>query len=500
MTLRLLRNHRIIRRNTRLASEPAGPAPGGIPSPGRPLFGLWKSLQQATAWRGWSTAVLMAACSLAWNTAGYAADEPSDPISKLGQRSALQRWKEARSEWTGMGAARRERRQQQKHGAALDTTFAPDVAAPTQPLPAINVPLDSDPIDPPATIDLSPALTQPEPEAPRFLAPPRHAASSRPTPEAAPPVPAATASVQGEPAPFPVALTPEPLSPPKTASATVEPPIPLPAVQNLPDVPPQVERFAPASIVVEKPAVPETSSQLLPLPDLAPAQPTATALLNQIPRTPVAPSPTPAPPSTRSAPPPAPRLPDDSPRYEIPRSELLVPPAPDAAGRQRFAGPVELPQLKKITEIQPFKSCSTDGSGVKMCPPNTAGEGADRCPEQHPLPVFEGADRNFIDIEYCWDASNLFHTPLYFEDVGLERYGHTYSEPFQSIASATKFGVQLAGLPYQMAMAPVHKREYPLGYYRPGDPAPYKAYQVPLNGEAAFKAAYFYTGMSFIVP
>ena len=121
----------------------------------------------------------------------------------------------------------------------------------------------------------------------------------------------------------------------------------------------------------------------------------------------------------------------------------------------------------------------------------SVGEGADRCPEQQPLPVFEGEDRNFIDIEYCWEAPNLFHNPLYFEDVPLERYGHTYCEPLQSISSDSKFGAHLVGLPYQMALAPIHKREYPLGYYRPGDPAPYKCYQIPLNAEAALKAAYF---------
>jgi hypothetical protein len=173
-----------------------------------------------------------------------------------------------------------------------------------------------------------------------------------------------------------------------------------------------------------------------------------------------------------------------------------MPPAPDELPQVA----VELPQLKKITEIAPFKSCGTDGSGVRMCPPNTAGEGSDRCPDQRPLPVFEGVERNFIDIEYCWEAPNLFHTPLYFEDVGLERYGHAYCEPFQMVASATKLGVQLAGLPYQMALAPLHKREYPLGYYRAGDPAPHKAYQIPLNAEAALKAAYVYAGFSTLTP
>jgi hypothetical protein len=177
---------------------------------------------------------------------------------------------------------------------------------------------------------------------------------------------------------------------------------------------------------------------------------------------------------------------------------LLVPPAPDRPTNPRLTGPTELPQLKKITDIQPFRSCSTDGSGVKMCPPNEAT--GDHCPEQQPLPVFGTTERNFIDLDYCWEASNLFHTPLYFEDVPLERYGHTYCEPIQSIASVTKFGVELVGLPYQMALAPIHKREYPLGFYRPGDAAPHKAYQIPLNAEAAAKAAYVYTGMSFIVP
>jgi hypothetical protein len=240
--------------------------------------------------------------------------------------------------------------------------------------------------------------------------------------------------------------------------------------------------------------------------EIAPAEPSAvkaptfTAYLPQIPRPPVSSSPTPANPPSRLPPAPAPRLPDESRRFIVPRSDLILPPEPERGQEPRIAAPTKPPELRRITDIQPFKSCSTDGSGVKMCPPNTAGEGSDRCPEQQPLPVFEGAERNFIDLEYCWDASNIFHTPLYFEDIELERYGHTYCEPLQTVASAAKFGVQFVGLPYQMALAPVHKREYPLGYYRPGDPAPYKCYQIPWNTEAALKAAYVYTGMSFITP
>jgi hypothetical protein len=419
-------------------------------------------------------ALLAAAFFLLASALASAADEPTDPISKLGQRSALQRWKDARSEWLGP-MSRRERRQQIRSGTALDNTFAPDAAAPAT-VPVEPAPSETQ--EPPARVELTPEIAEPGPEPPMYIAPPRAAMPLQETPQSpmspvtlTPPEPEASAPSEAppsEPRPFP--MIPEAVV---TESAPTE--------QFSPEDP------QPAVTVAELPA-PEASRE--------------TAFLPQIPRTPVAPSPTPAAPPTRVAPPPAPRLPDEGPRFEIPRSEPsrtdpLIPPAPDEV--PRLAGPAELPRLKKITEIAPFQSCGTDGSGVRMCPPNVAGEAADRCPDQHPLPIFEG-ERNFIDIEYCWEAPNLFHTPLYFEDVNLERYGHTYCEPFQTLASASKFGLQLAGLPYQMALAPVHKREYPLGYYRPGEPAPYKAYQIPLNAEAAIKAGYVYAGLSVLTP
>lgn len=456
MTLRLLKSLRITRRNTRPASESVALIP------------------------------FAASCVILASALACAADDPTDPISKLGQRSALQRWKDARSEWTG--PSRRERRQQIRSGAALDSSFAPDVAAPAV------IPLDPSPAvvqESPARIDLAPILTEPPTDVPMYIAPPRAKTALRDTaPPAALPVdlrptapdaPALPEPPPSEPRPFPVMAD--------TVSTGT-----APAERIAPDAPdePKPEPH----LATEAPA---TGTALdLPVPESS----TETAFLPQIPRPPVSTSPTPAAPPTRLAPPPPPRLPDQGPRFEVPRSEPsgkepLMPPAPDEV--PRVAGPVELPKLKKITEIAPFHSCGTDGSGVRMCPPNTAGEGSDRCPDQHPLPIYDG-ERNFIDIEYCWDAPNLFHTPLYFEDVGLERYGHAYCEPFQMLASTAKFGVQLAGLPYQMALAPVHKREYPLGYYRAGDPAPYKAYQIPLNAEAAIKAAYVYGGLSALTP
>jgi hypothetical protein len=426
------------------------------------------------------------ACLAGGQIAG-AADEPADPISRLGQRSAPQRWRDARSEWMGP-TSRKERRQQLRQGVTLDSTFSPDVAAPEVTLPAVQ---QQAPIqEPPARVDLTPLTAEPEPEFSTFIAPPR---SQTPVREAALPAPnpQATRVAPGEPT-----VRQAPDAPESTSSDASPLPVESPRSASLEAL--AIEQFAPAEPRVETRLAPDAPAELPVVEKTAPAAPTETAFLPQIPRTPVAPSPTPAAPPGRFAPAPPPRLPNEPQLFEVPRRDPLMPPSPDEPAR--VAGPVELPQLKKITEIAPFKSCATDGSGVKMCPPNTAGDSADRCPEQHPLPVFEGDERNFIAIEYCWDAPNLFHSPLYFEDVGLERYGHTYCEPFQSIASVSKFGVQLAGIPYQMALAPVHKREYPLGYYRPGDPAPYKCYQIPWNTEAALKAAYVYTGLSFITP
>lgn len=99
-----------------------------------------------------------------------------------------------------------------------------------------------------------------------------------------------------------------------------------------------------------------------------------------------------------------------------------------------------------------------------------------------------------------WAPTNLYYHPLYFEDPSLERYGHTYHPVVQPLASAGRFATQLVGLPYQMALHPVHSREYALGYYRPGECAPKKHYQIPFNEEAAVVQAAAMVGFFLIFP
>lgn len=132
-----------------------------------------------------------------------------------------------------------------------------------------------------------------------------------------------------------------------------------------------------------------------------------------------------------------------------------------------------------------------------MCPadPNRL------CPTPFETPTTRGAERYFPHQQFYWAASDLFHNPLYFENPALERYGHTHVhdcvEPFYSMA---RFSAQFVTLPYQMALDAPWRRQYALGWYRPGDFAPELIYQPPLNGRAAVGAAAAYTGLIFLVP
>ena len=99
-----------------------------------------------------------------------------------------------------------------------------------------------------------------------------------------------------------------------------------------------------------------------------------------------------------------------------------------------------------------------------------------------------------------WAPTNLWHYPLYFEDPSLERYGHSYHPLVQPFASTGRFATQLVGLPYQMTLHPVHSKEYALGYYRPGECAPKKFYQIPFNEEATLMQVATIAGLILIFP
>ncbi len=166
-----------------------------------------------------------------------------------------------------------------------------------------------------------------------------------------------------------------------------------------------------------------------------------------------------------------------------------LPPAPESDSRK--------PVLRSISEIQPFHDYSSPKAEGEE-PGFAAGQEKTK-PTFLSLPHSGSLEKNAPPTHYHWMASNLTHDPLYFEDLALERYGHTYP-CMQPLVSVSKFGLQVAGLPYQIALNPVNCEQYALGNYRPGDCPPFLRYRIPFNKTAATTAAGVYTGLIFLLP
>ena len=108
--------------------------------------------------------------------------------------------------------------------------------------------------------------------------------------------------------------------------------------------------------------------------------------------------------------------------------------------------------------------------------------------------------RGWTPITYTWKASGLCHKPLYFEEVQVERYGHTVGPILQPIASGAHFFASVVTLPYSMGMYPPHECMYALGYYRPGNCAPLMIEPIPLSLRGGLAAGGAAVGLSAIIP
>lgn len=110
------------------------------------------------------------------------------------------------------------------------------------------------------------------------------------------------------------------------------------------------------------------------------------------------------------------------------------------------------------------------------------------------------ATRDWIPSTFVWHASALCHKPLYFEQVQLERYGHTAGPLRQPFISGAHFFVSIAALPYKMAINPPHECQYALGYYRPGSCAPWMIPPIPLSLRGALAETSFILGGVHMIP
>jgi hypothetical protein len=115
----------------------------------------------------------------------------------------------------------------------------------------------------------------------------------------------------------------------------------------------------------------------------------------------------------------------------------------------------------------------------------------------------EGADyepRRFASTIFTWKAPGYCHKPLYFEHWALERYGHSRGFVADSFCSAAHFFVTLPVLPYKMGVELPWECVYPLGYYRPGNCAPWTVPAVPISGRGLAVQAATVTGLVFLLP
>lgn len=97
-----------------------------------------------------------------------------------------------------------------------------------------------------------------------------------------------------------------------------------------------------------------------------------------------------------------------------------------------------------------------------------------------------------------WYASNLCHKPLYFENVQLERYGHSAGPIMGPIRTSAHFFGSLAFWPYHTAINPPNECIYALGHYRPGNCAPWLVEPFPFSARGAIRQGAVVTGAAFL--
>ncbi len=108
------------------------------------------------------------------------------------------------------------------------------------------------------------------------------------------------------------------------------------------------------------------------------------------------------------------------------------------------------------------------------------------------------ATRNWVPQTFTWQASSLCHKPLFFENIQLERYGHSHGPITQPVRSVAHFFVSLVSVPYQSAITPANECQYALGFYRPGNCAPWLKDPIPFSLDGTRRQALVTAGIAFI--
>lgn len=135
--------------------------------------------------------------------------------------------------------------------------------------------------------------------------------------------------------------------------------------------------------------------------------------------------------------------------------------------------------------------------GKEVSPPtNIAAKVFSQEPEEN-FP--NGYHRDWYPMVAMWEAPAFYHRPLYFEEVNLERYGHTHKH-LQPVFSAAHFFGNTLALPYKMGAYHPCERIYTLGHYRPGDCNPHDIHTTPFTWKGVVYTGVVYSGIGAAFP
>jgi hypothetical protein len=167
-----------------------------------------------------------------------------------------------------------------------------------------------------------------------------------------------------------------------------------------------------------------------------------------------------------------------------------------SGGITSFRPPEAAGGLLQPSELT-IRSTNLAGIGTGQIPEDTA---AKEMTAVRDLP--EGPDRDgqwYLDT-LNWQASCVFHHPLYFEDIVLERYGQQRFPWLQPWISGARFYATLPALPYLMTVEPMGDLNYTLGSYRPGSCNPVLKQRPPYQRDAAVVEGLWVSGAIIAFP
>jgi hypothetical protein len=160
------------------------------------------------------------------------------------------------------------------------------------------------------------------------------------------------------------------------------------------------------------------------------------------------------------------------------------------------AAPQQESESSSVDGLKTIHSVRTDVNPDGLVPDDFAEQ---KFQEQAAVYHGPGTNRDWSMYQYWWEAPALCHSPLYYEEINVERYGYSHGLGQPAFSAAHFFGSTVA-LPYLLAATPPGECVYTLGHYRPGSYVPYQLHRPPFSLKGGISQAAVVTGLILLIP